>query len=269
MLQKIFEGDVKMILVIDVGNTNSVLGVYDGEELVANWRLTTQNNRTADETGMLIRSLFEFSEIAIEDIENVIISSVVPNIMYSLTNGIRKYLRKEPMIVGVGMKTGINLRMENPREMGADRIVNLVAVNEIYGGPALVIDYSTATIFDVIGKDSEFITGITAPGLQICADALYQKAAQLPKIEIKCPDSIITKNTVSSLQAGIVLGHIGETVYIIKELKKKLREPNLKVIATGGMARIIDEKEEIFDVIDPVLALKGLRILYEKNKNRK
>jgi type III pantothenate kinase len=257
-----------MILVIDVGNTNSVLGVYDKDELVANWRLTTQSNRTADETGMLIRSLFDYSEVTIDAIESVIISSVVPNIMYSLTNGIRKYLHKEPMIVGAGMKTGINLRMENPREMGADRIVNLVAANEIYGGPALVIDYSTATTYDVVGRNGEFVTGLTAPGIQICADALYQKAAQLPKIEIKCPDSIITNNTVTSLQAGIVLGHIGETKYIIKELKKKLNEPDLKVIATGGLARIIDEKEEIFDVVDPVLALKGLRILYEKNKSR-
>lgn len=258
-----------MILVIDVGNTNTVLGVYDGENLEANWRLTTYNNRTADETGMLIRSLFEYSEVSIQDVESVIISSVVPNIMYSLTNGIRKYLHIEPMIVGAGMKTGINLLMENPKEMGADRIVNLVAAYEIYGGPALVIDYSTATIFDVVGKNGEFITGLTAPGLEICAEALYQRAAQLPKIEIKCPKSMVVKNTVDSLQAGIVIGHIGETIYIVNEIKKQLGEPNLKVIATGGMARIIDEKEEIFDVVDPVLALKGLRLLYEKNKNRK
>lgn len=255
-----------MLLVIDVGNTNSVLGVYDGEQLCANWRLTTLNTRTADETGMLIRSLFEYSDIPIEQVEDVIICSVVPNIMYSLTNGIRKYLKLDPMIVGAGMKTGINLLMENPKEMGADRIVNLVAAKEIYGGPALVIDYSTATVFDVVNEKGEFVTGITAPGLQVCADALYKKAAQLPKIEIKRPSSIITKNTVGSIQAGIVIGHIGETIYIIEQLRKKLKNPNLKVIATGGMARVIDEKEEIFDVVDPVLALKGLRIIYEKNK---
>ena len=189
--------------------------------------------------------------------------------MYSLTNGIRKHLHIEPMIVGVGMKTGINLKMENPKEMGADRIVNLVAAKEIYGGPAIVVDYSTATVFDVVGEKGEFITGITAPGLQVCADALYQKAAQLPKIEIKKPKSIIAKNTVSSIQAGIVIGHIGETIYILQQLKKKLQYKNIKVIATGGMARIIDEKGEIFDIIDPVLTLKGLRILYEKNKSGK
>lgn len=258
-----------MILVIDVGNTNIVLGVYDGKELVANWRITTLNNRTADETGLLIRSLFSYSDVNMEDIESVIISSVVPNIMYSLTNGIRKQLHIEPMIVGAGMKTGINLRMENPREMGADRIVNLVAAYTIYGGPVVVVDYSTATMFDVVNEKGEFVTAITAPGVQICADALYQKAAQLPKIEIKKPNSIVAKNTVSSIQAGIVIGHIGETIYILETLKKTLKQPNLKVIATGGLARVIDEKEEIFDVIDPVLSLKGLRILYEKNKHKK
>lgn len=258
-----------MILVIDVGNTNIVLGVYDGKELVANWRITTLNNRTADETGLLIRSLFSYSDVNMEDIESVIISSVVPNIMYSLTNGIRKQLHIEPMIVGAGMKTGINLRMENPREMGADRIVNLVAAYTIYGGPVVVVDYSTATMFDVVNEKGEFVTAITAPGVQICADALYQKAAQLPKIEIKKPDSIVAKNTVSSIQAGIVIGHIGETIYILETLKQTLKQPNLKVIATGGLARVIDEKEEIFDVIDPVLSLKGLRILYEKNKHKK
>ena len=177
-----------MILAIDVGNTNIVLGVYDGEELTANWRITTLNNRTADETGTLIRSLFSHSNVDIKDIESVIISSVVPNIMYSLTNAIRKQLHIEPMIVGSGMKTGINLRMENPKEMGADRIVNLVAAYEIYGGPVVVVDYSTATMFDVISENGEFITAITAPGVQVCADALYQRAAQLPKIEIKGND---------------------------------------------------------------------------------
>ena len=258
-----------MILVIDVGNTNIVLGAYEEETLVGNWRITTLSNRTADETGLLICSLFSYSHMDIKKVESVIISSVVPNIMYSLTNGIRKHLHIEPMIVGVGMKTGINLKMENPKEMGAYRIVNLVATKEIYGGPAIVVDYSTATVFDVVGEKGEFVTGITAPGLQVCADALYQKAAQLPKIEIKKPKSIIAKNTVSSIQAGIVIGHIGETIYILQQLKKKLQYKNIKVIATGGMARIIDEKGEIFDIIDPVLTLKGLRILYEKNKSGK
>ena len=153
--------------------------------------------------------------------------------------------------------------------MGTDRIVNLVAAYELYGGPAIVIDYSTATTFDVVSERGEFLTGITAPGVQVCADALTQRAAQLPKIEIKRPDSLITKNTVDSIQAVLVLGHIGETRYIIDKIKEELHLPQMKVIATGGLAKVIDEKEEIFDVYDPVLALQGLRLLYEKNKNRK
>ena len=249
-----------MILVIDVSNTNSTLGVFDGDKLVANWRLSTLSSRTSDETGMLLRMLFVHSGM---------VSSVVPNVMYSLLSGIRKYLQREPMVVRAGMKTGINLRMENPKEMGTDRIVNLVAAYELYGGPAIVVDYSTATTFDVVSEKGEFLTGITAPGVQICADALTRRAAQLPKIEIKRPETLITKNTVDSIQAGLVLGHIGETIYIIQQIKEKLDMPNIKVIATGGLAKVIDENEEIFDVYDPVLALQGLRLLYEKNRNRR
>lgn len=258
-----------MILVIDVSNTNTVLGVFDGEELVANWRLSTLSTRTSDETGILMRSLFNHADISVMDIEAVIVSSVVPNVMYSLTNGIRKYLKREAMIIRSGMKTGINLRMENPKEMGTDRIVNLVSAYERYGGPAIVIDYSTATTFDVVSEDGEFVTGITAPGLQVCAEALYQRAANLPKFEIVAPDSIITKNTIESMQAGLVISHIGETIYMIDCIREELGFPDLKVIATGGIARVIDETEEIFDVYDPVLALHGLRLIYEKNKNRR
>lgn len=255
-----------MLLVIDVGNTNFVLGVYKQDKLVHCWRMTTGGNRTADETGMFIHGLFDASGVDAAQVEAVIISSVVPDIMYSLTQGIRRYFGIEPMIVGVGMKTGIVVRRDDPKSVGADRIVNLVAANEIYGGPAIVIDYGTANTFDVLNEKSEFITGFITPGISSCADALYQKAAQLPKIEIKAPRSIIAKNTVDSLQAGLVLGHIGQTRYIIDELRAQLHLPQMKVIATGGLARIIDPKGEIFDVLDPVLTLKGLRILYEKNK---
>lgn len=258
-----------MILVIDVSNTNMVFGVFEGEKLRASWRLSTQSGRTSDETGLLIRSLFEYSEVTVEDVEAVIVSSVVPNVMYSTLNGIRKFLKRDPMIVKAGMKTGINLRMENPKEMGTDRIVNLVAAYEIYGGPAIVVDYSTATTFDVVSGDGEFLTGITAPGLEICADALYQKAAKLPKFEIVRPRSMITRNTVESMQAGLVYGHIGEAVYIIEQIRKHFGFPEMKVIATGGFAKVIQEEKKIFDVYDPVLALQGLRLIYEKNRNRR
>ena len=152
--------------------------------------------------------------------------------------------------------------------MGADRIVNLVSAYTLYGGPAVVIDYGTATTFDIVSENGQFITGLTAPGIQVCADALYSSAAQLPKTEIKKPDSILVKNTIGSIQAGIVYGHIGETIYIIDQIKKQLNLPNLKVIATGGLARTIDESGEIFDVHDPLLTLKGLRIIYEKNRKK-
>ena len=258
-----------MLLVIDVSNTNITLGVFDESELMASWRLSTQSGRTSDETGLMIRDLFEYSEVSLSDVEAVIVSSVVPNVMYSLLNGIRKFLHLDPMVVRAGMKTGINLRMENPKEMGTDRIVNLVSVCERYGGPAIVVDYNTATTFDVVSEKGEFLTGITAPGLQVCAEALYQRAANLPKFEIVRPSSMITKNTVESMQAGLVYGHIGETKFILETIRKHFDLPNMKVIATGGLARVIDEKEEIFDVYDPVLALHGLRLIYEKNKNRR
>ena len=255
-----------MLLVVDVGNTNIVLGVYQGEKMVKCWRMATGGNRTADETGIFIHSLFDASDVKASCVDAAIISSVVPDIMYSLTHGIRKYFNIEPMVVGAGMKTGIVIKRDNPKEVGADRIVNLVAAKEIYGGPAIVIDYGTADTFDVINDKGEFITGLIAPGISICADALYQRAAQLPKIEIKKPNSIIVKNTVGSIQAGIVLGHIGQTIHIIKELKRELELPDMKVIATGGLAKVIDSDRTIFDVLDPILTLKGLRLLYEKNK---
>ena len=255
-----------MLLVIDVGNTNFVLGVYKKEKLIKCWRMATGGNRTADETGIFIHGLFDASGLDAKAVEAVIISSVVPDIMYSLTQGIRRYFGIEPMIVSSGMKTGIVIKRDNPKAVGADRIVNLVAANEIYGGPAVVIDYGTANTFDVINEKSEFITGFITPGISTCADALYQRAAQLPKIEIKKPKSIIVKNTVDSIQAGLVLGHIGQTKYIIQELRAQLNLPDMKVIATGGLARVIDPDKKIFDVLDPVLTLKGLRILYEKNK---
>ncbi|MEA4971596.1 MAG: type III pantothenate kinase [Candidatus Metalachnospira sp.] len=258
-----------MILVIDVGNTNIVLGVYNGKRLIASWRMMTAKNQTADEIGIFIHSLFDYSEVDADEIEAVIISSVVPNVMYSLVHGLVKYFHIQPMIVGAGMKTGVNLLMDNPKEMGADRIVKLIAAYEIYGGPAMVIDYSTATTFDVINENGVFVTGITAPGIQICADALIQSTAQLPKVEIKRPKSIIVKNTIGSLQAGIIYGHIGETKYIIEQTRKELNIPNLKIIATGGLAKILECNGPLFDVIDPLLTLKGLRILYEKNKKPK
>lgn len=258
-----------MILVIDIGNIDTTLGVFAGEALIKHWRITTHSGRTSDEIGMNVRNLFHYSNVDMEQIEAVVLSSVVPNVMYSFLNAIRKYLKIEPIEVKSGMKTGINLRMENPKEMGSDRIAKLAAVYALYGGPAMVIDYSTATTFDVINEKGEFLTGVTAPGVQICADALISRTARLPRFAISMPDSIYTKNTVESMQAGLVLSHIGETKYMISRIQEELGIENMKIIATGGFAKTVDQEGDIFDAYVPTLSLEGLRILYEKNYGKR
>lgn len=257
-----------MILVVDIGNTNIVLGVYKGDELLGSWRMLTKNERTSDEYGMSILSLLQFSNIDYKKIDSSILSSVVPNVMHSFTNAMRKYFNMEPLIVGPGIKTGISIKSDNPREVGADRIVDAVAAYEQYGGntPLIVIDFGTATTYDVISESAEFIYGITSPGIQISADALWSKTAQLPNIQIKKPDSILAKNTVTSMQAGLVYGYIGQTEYIIKKVKEEMKNENIKVVATGGLGRIISEETKYIDIYDPLLLLKGLKYIHDKNK---
>ena len=255
-----------MLLVIDVGNTNMVIGLYKDDELVKTWRMNTQTSRTSDEMGITISSFLKSDNIDINGITGAIISSVVPNIMFSLTRSIKKYIGIEPIVVSADMDLGITIVRDNPRECGVDRIVDIVAAKELYGTPAIVIDYGTANTFDVINENNEFITGFITAGVKICAEELYQRSAQLPKVELISPKSIIAKNTVTSLQTGIVAGRIGETIGIIQTLKDGLHIPHAKVIATGGLANIIDPDREIFDVYDPVLTLSGIKILYERNK---
>lgn len=255
-----------MLLVIDVGNTNVVLGVYEKDQLLTSWRMTTALNQTSDEMGMFIYQLFRQRKIDIHSLEHVIISSVVPDFMHALVGAIKNYLHINPMIVGPGIKTGINIIMENPKELGADRLVNAVATVELYGAPAIVIDFGTATTYDVLSKEGAYIGGITSPGLRICADALYQRAAQLPRVAIKKPKNIIAKNTVDSIQSGLVYGAIGEVAYIIETIRKETKELNMKVIATGGLASLLDDGTGLFTEVNPNLTLEGLRILYEKNK---
>lgn len=255
-----------MLLVIDVGNTNTTMGVFGGEELVATYRITTNVARTSDEFGLLICDLLRARAIEKETIEDVIVASVVPNIMHSLKNGIIKYLEKSPMIVGIGTKTGIKIVTANPKEIGADRIVDLVAAYDIYGGPVLVIDFGTATTYDLITKDGSFIAGITSPGIRISANALWNETAKLPEIEIKKPKSILAKDTVTSMQAGLIYGCIGQTEYIIQKVKEESGLPNLKVVATGGLGKIIANETNMIESYDPHLTLKGLRLIYNKNK---
>ncbi|MCR5179010.1 MAG: type III pantothenate kinase [Lachnospiraceae bacterium] len=258
-----------MILVIDVGNTNITCGVFKGSKVMRTFRMMTRTERTSDEYGVTILSMLSVGDIKIEDIKGVIIASVVPKVMHSLTNSVVKYIGRQPYIVRPGIRTGIHITSDNPREIGPDRIVDIVAAYNIYGGPALVIDFGTATTYDLIDGLGNFGVGITAPGLRICAKALWEDTAKLPEIEIKKPESILSRETVSSMQAGLVFGQIGQTKYIIEQVKKESGLSDLKVIATGGLGRMISDEVEEIDVYDPLLTLQGLRILYEKNRRTK
>lgn len=258
-----------MLLVVDVGNTNITLGVFQGEQLETSFRLTTKISRTSDEYGMLLCSLLEHRGIDAEDIDAVIVSSVVPAMMYSFNSGVKKYLNRIPYEIKPGTKTGIKIVTANPYEIGSDRIVDAVGAYELYGGPVLVIDFGTATTYDVITEDGKFIAGITAPGIRISAKALWQDAARLPEIEIRKPDSILAKDTIQSMQAGLVYGCIGQTEYIIEKVREETGFADMKVVATGGLGKIIAEATEKICVYDPNLTLKGLRLIYEKISGKK
>ena len=255
-----------MILVIDVGNTNITCGVYQGEELKATFRLMSKTPRTSDEYGMMLTELLQMKEIKVSDIEGSIVSSVVPDVMHSLTGGLVRYIGTEPLVVGPGVRTGIKITTENPRAIGADRIVDAVAAYEKYGGPVLVLDYGTATTYDLVTEDGCFAAGITAPGIRISAEALWEKAAKLPKIEIEKPKSILAQETISSMQAGLMYGQIGQTEYIVKKVKEETGLKNLKVVATGGLGRVISDETDSIDIYDSALTLEGLRLIYAKNK---
>lgn len=255
-----------MILAIDVGNTNITFGVFAGKRLMTTFRMMAKTPRTSDEYGIGIRELLRENRVEPSKINGSIIASVVPNVMHSLTGAIRRYLQIEPLVVSAGIKTGIRITAENPKEIGPDRIVDVVAAYEKYGGPVLVLDFGTATTYDLVTEDGRFGVGITAPGIRISAKALWEDTAKLPEIEIKKPDSILARETVSSMQAGLVYGQIGQTEYIIRQVKKETGYENLKVVATGGLGRIIADETDAIDVYDSSLTLDGLRILYEKNR---
>ena len=255
-----------MILVVDVGNTNITCGVYQEDELKATFRLMSKTPRTSDEYGMMLTELLKMKGISVEEIEGSIVSSVVPDVMHSLTGGLVRYIETEPLVVGPGVKTGLKITTENPRAIGADRIVDAVAAYEKYGGPVLVLDFGTATTYDLVTEDGCFAAGVTAPGIRISAEALWEKAAKLPKIEIKKPKSILAQETISSMQAGLMYGQIGQTEYIVKKVKEETGLKNLKVVATGGLGRVISDETDSIDIYDSALTLEGLRIIYAKNK---
>lgn len=254
-----------MFFAIDVGNTNIKVGIFDGKNLITTFRMNSQIVHTTDEYGLMLKQIPEVQGIDISQIEGAIISSVVPKVMESLHNAIVKYFGIKPIIVGPGIKTGIKLTSSNPKEVGADRLVDVVSGYEKYGGPLLVIDFGTATTYNLVTADGSFSVGITAPGVKISAKALWEDAAKLPEIEIKKPSSILATETVTSMQAGLIYGQIGATKYIIEQVKKEMGYDNLKVVATGGMGSIISPEVDEIDYYDINLTIDGLRILYEKN----
>ncbi|WP_246946052.1 type III pantothenate kinase [Bacillus pinisoli] len=254
-----------MIFVLDVGNSNTVLGVFNDQKLMHHWRIETNRNKTEDEYGMLIKALLLQEDITFSHIKGIIISSVVPPIMYSLEKMCIKYFGIHPLVVGPGIKTGLNIKYENPREVGADRIVNAVAGISLYGAPLIIVDFGTATTYCYINEHKQYMGGAIAPGIYISTEALYSRAAKLPRIEITRPESIVGRNTVNAMQAGIVYGYVGQVEGIVSRIKNETKS-NPTVIATGGLASLIAKESSLIDVIDPFLTLKGLQIIYLRNQ---
>lgn len=254
-----------MIFTMDVGNTNIKTALFDGSNMKQYWRLSTSKTYTSDEYGMIIDGLFRHKGYDMRDVNGIIISSVVPTVNFTLEHMCRSYFSKSPMMVGPGIKTGINLKYENPRELGSDRIANAVAVQAEYGGPSVFIDFGTATTFGAIDAQGAFAGGCICPGLKITSEALVSGTAKLPRFELVKPETVIGRTTVTNLQAGFIYGYIGQVDYLVKKIRSELGAPNAFVVATGGMARIVAEDDRVINKIDGILTLKGLRILYERN----
>lgn len=255
-----------MLLVFDVGNTNIVLGLYDGDKMIYHWRAATNELKTADEYAASLGMMFQLDGVTFAMVTDIIISSVVPPVNPTLEYLCRRYFHVEPMMVGPGMKTGLNILYDNPRELGADRIVNAVAGITLYGGPLIIIDLGTATTFCAIDEKKRYLGGAVTPGIGISMEALFQRASKLPRIELTPASSVICKNTVSAMQSGIYYGAIGQVDGIVRRMKKEMGYKEIKVIATGGLADLIASRSETIDVIDPLLTLKGLYILFKKNR---
>ena len=256
-----------MIICIDIGNTNIKYAVYDGEELKVSFRVSTDFKRTSDEYGEQIIGMLDIKGIKVKDITGGIVSSVVPSLDYTIDKMCEIYLGINPFHIAPGLKSGLNIRCDNAKEVGADRIVNCVSAIVEYGEnvPMIVIDFGTATTFNIISENNEFIGGVIAPGIKGSLDSLVNGTAKLPRVEIEAPKSVIAKNTVTNMQAGIVFGFAGLVEHIVKRIKKELKAPIVKTIATGGFSNIISKEIECIDVVDKLLTLKGLKYLYDLN----
>ena len=254
-----------MLFVIDIGNSNIVLGVYKGAELFKSWRVETKKGRTSDEYGILVKELLTFSGIDSKEISDIIISSVVPPLESTIIEMADKYFSIKPLMVGPGVKSGISILYENPKEVGADRIVNAVAALKRYGGPLIIVDFGTATTFDLITEKGEYGGGVIAPGIGISVEALFQRASKLTRVDLVKPKNVIGRNTVNSIQSGIIFGYVGLVDGIVKKMKEE-SGVSARVIATGGLASLIAEESSEIDEVVENLTLEGLKIIYETNR---
>lgn len=261
-----------MLLAIDVGNTNLVVGVFEGDHLIESWRLATDQRRSADEYGTMIESMMLRKHIRPSYIDDIIISSVVPSLLFTLEHMCLKFYERTPIVVEQGIKTGIRIKYDDPRQLGSDRIVNAVAAHTRYGGNLIVIDFGTATTFSCVSEDGCFIGGAIAPGMRTQAAALFEHTAKLPNVDLEIPNGFICKNTSDAMRSGLVYGHMGFTEHMVSGMKAEMaaelgcKESDIKVIATGGMATMVESGVECIDVIDRRLTLDGLQMLHEKNK---
>lgn len=254
-----------MLLVVDIGNSNITLGVFRGQDLVASWRLKTDVHQTADEYAVLLKSLLAGDGLSVSDIGEAALASVVPPLVATFQQSLERYLGVKPLLVEAGIRTGVRVSTDNPKEVGADRICNAVAAYQLYGGPAVVIDFGTATTFDVVSEDGDYLGGAIAPGLEVALEALFQHTAKLPSVELARPQHAIGKNTVASMQSGLIFGYVGLVEGIVRRIKRELGG-KAKVIATGGLAEIIARETPVIELVDPQLTLVGLRLIHELNR---
>lgn len=257
-----------MLLVVDIGNTSITLGLYKTEELGPRWRLASDNERTADEYGILLVQLLDGAGVRAGDVRRIAIASVVPPLTGIFDRACRDYLKVEPLVVDAGIRTGISLRYEDPKQVGADRVVNAAAVRRIYRGPTCIVDFGTATIFDAISAEGEYLGGAIAPGIGIGSDALFRRAAKLPRVELLRPPSAIGRNTVHSLQSGLLFGYVGLVEGMVARFRAELG-PEMKTIGTGSLVELIAKETTSIDIIEPWLTLKGLKIIYDLNRGGK